>query len=113
MMTNAVIAGAGMTSFGRFPDRSLKELAGEAIASALQQTGLSRAHNQAAHMGNAAAGTITGQVCVPGEVVLRSIGLGRIPFINRECLRHRLHGSEPGCGHGDRRPLRRGARRGL
>jgi acetyl-CoA acetyltransferase len=35
-------------------------------------------------MGNAAAGTITGQVCIPGEVVLRSLGLGRIPVVNVE-----------------------------
>ena len=35
-------------------------------------------------MGNAAAGTITGQICVPGEVVLRDLGFGRIPVINVE-----------------------------
>jgi acetyl-CoA acetyltransferase len=84
MKTNAVIAGGGMTAFGKFLDRSLKDLAGEAICAALADAGLEPADIQAAYMGNAAAGTITGQVCVPGEVVLRSLGIGRIPVINVE-----------------------------
>jgi len=81
---NAIIAGAGMTAFGKFPDRSLKDLAGEAITAALADAGLGLGDIQAAWMGNAAAGTITGQVCVPGEIVLRSLGLGGIPVINVE-----------------------------
>ena len=84
MKTNAIIAGAGMTAFGKFPDRTLNDLAGEAIHAALADAGLGLADIQAAYMGNAAAGTITGQVCIPGEVVLRSMGLGGIPVINIE-----------------------------
>jgi acetyl-CoA acetyltransferase len=84
MKTNAIIAGAGMTAFGKFPDRSLNDLAGEAIRAALADAGIELSDIQAAYMGNAAAGTITGQVCIPGEVVLRSMGLGGIPVINIE-----------------------------
>jgi len=84
MKTNAIIAGAGMTAFGKFPERTLSDLAGEAIRAALADSGLGLADIQAAYMGNAAAGTITGQVCIPGEVVLRSMGLGGIPVINVE-----------------------------
>lgn len=84
MKTNAIIAGAGMTAFGKFPDRALNDLAGEAILMALADAGLRLADIQAAYMGNAAAGTITGQICIPGEVVLRSIGLGGIPVVNIE-----------------------------
>jgi acetyl-CoA acetyltransferase len=84
MKTNAIVVGGGMTAFGKFPDRPLKDLAGEAIRAAITDAGLSFADIEAAYMGNAAAGTITGQVCIPGEVVLRSLGLGRIPVINVE-----------------------------
>ncbi|MDT0507464.1 thiolase family protein [Novosphingobium sp. MMS21-SN21R] len=84
MKTNAIIAGGGMTAFGKFPARTLKDLAGEAIKAALADAGLETSDIEAAYMGNAAAGTITGQVCVPGEVVLRSLGIGGIPVINVE-----------------------------
>jgi acetyl-CoA acetyltransferase len=84
MKTNAIIAGAGMTAFGKHMDRTLSDLAGEAINAALADAGLALSDMQAAYMGNAAAGTITGQVCIPGEVVLRSMGLGGIPVINIE-----------------------------
>lgn len=84
MKTDALVAGAGMTAFGRLPARSLKDLAGEAIAMALADAGLQARDVQAAWMGNAAAGTITGQVCVPGEIVLRQQGIGGIPVINVE-----------------------------
>lgn len=84
MKTNAIIAGGGMTAFGKYPHLTLKELAGEAIIAALADAGLAASDIQAAYMGNAAAGTITGQICVPGEVVLRSLGIGGIPVINVE-----------------------------
>lgn len=84
MKTAAIIAGAGMTAFGKFPARDLKDLAGDAIAMALADAGLQARDVQAAWMGNAAAGIITGQVCVPGEIVLRQQGIGGIPVINVE-----------------------------
>lgn len=84
MKTDAIIAGGGMTAFGKFPDRSLKDLAGEAIRAALSDAGIDISQIQAAYMGNAAAGTITGQVCIPGEIVLRAQGLGGIPVTNVE-----------------------------
>jgi acetyl-CoA acetyltransferase len=35
-------------------------------------------------VGNAAAGLVTGQESIRGQVILRSIGLGRIPVVNVE-----------------------------
>lgn len=84
MKMNAVIAGAGMTAFGKFQNKSLKELAGEAINAAFKDAGISKEEVEAAWMGNAAASVITGQVCIPGEIVLRSLGIGKIPVINVE-----------------------------
>lgn len=84
MKMNAYIAGAGMTRFGIYLDRGLKSLVAEAVEIALADAGIAKHELQAAYTGTAAAGIITGQVLVPGEVVLRNLGIGRIPVINCE-----------------------------
>jgi acetyl-CoA acetyltransferase len=84
MKMNAYVAGVGMTKFGRHLDRTLKSLAGEAIRAALQDAGLAPEALQAAWMGNAAAGIVTGQEMIRGQVALREIGIGRIPVVNVE-----------------------------
>lgn len=84
MKQDVIIAGVGMTRFGKHLDRSLKSLAREAITAALQDAGMESTDLQAAYMANAAAGIITGQVCVPGETILRDMHIGRIPVINIE-----------------------------
>ena len=84
MKQNACIAGVAMTPFGKHLDRSLKSLATEAVTAALQDAGLDKSALQAAWVGNVGAGVISGQVCVPGQVVLRDMGIGGIPVINVE-----------------------------
>ena len=84
MAAHAIIAGVGMTDFGKFPERGLKSLAGEAIRGALDDAGLRPDEIEAAYMGNAAAALITGQAMVAGQVILRSLGVGRIPVVNVE-----------------------------
>jgi acetyl-CoA acetyltransferase len=84
MKQNAYIAGVGMTTFGKHIDRGLKSLTIEAINQALKDAGLEGKDIEAAYMGNAAAGIIVGQVCVPGQVALREMGIGHIPVINIE-----------------------------
>jgi acetyl-CoA acetyltransferase len=81
---NAYVAGVGMTVFGKHLDRGLKSLAGEAVTTALADAGLAAGDVNAAYMGNAAAAVITGQVCVPGQMILRSLGIGGIPVVNVE-----------------------------
>lgn len=84
MTGSAIIAGVGMTDFGKFPERGLKSLASEAIVAALADAGLPPGDVEAAYMGNAAAALITGQAMVAGQVILRSLGIGRIPVVNVE-----------------------------
>lgn len=84
MKMNAYVAGVGMTRFGKCLDRGLKSLAAEAIGEALADAGLRPTDLQAAYMGTAAAGVMTGQVMIAGEVVLRGLGIGRIPVVNVE-----------------------------
>ncbi len=84
MKMNAYVAGVGMVKFGKHLDKTLKGLAGEAIQLALQDAGLDKSAIQAAWMGNAAAGVVTGQEMIRGEVALRNMGIGKIPVINVE-----------------------------
>ena len=84
MKQRCYIAGVGMTPFGKYLDRSIKSLAGEAITNALTDASLNKGDLQAAWVGNVGAGVISGQVCVPGQVILRELGIGKIPVINVE-----------------------------
>lgn len=81
---NAYVAGVGMIKFGRYLDHSLKSITAEAIRLALLDAGLGQSAIQAAWMGNAAAGVVTGQEMIRGEVALRGMGIGKIPVINVE-----------------------------
>lgn len=83
-MRDVAVIGAGMTHFGKFLERSLKDLAAEAIKGALDSAGLDKSKLQVAVVGNATAGLITGQEMIRGQVVLREIGIGGIPVINTE-----------------------------
>ncbi len=84
MKMNAYVAGVGMTPFGKFLDKGLKSIGGEAVTLALKDAGVDPKEIQAAWVGNAAAGLVTGQECIRGQVVLRPVGIGQIPIINVE-----------------------------
>ena len=83
-MSHAIIAGVGMTRFGKHLDTGLKALGREALLAALADAGIEKEDLEAAYVGNAMAGLITGQECIRGQVVLRSAGIGAIPVINVE-----------------------------
>lgn len=84
MRVNAIVAGVGMTPFGKHLDKSIKWLGGQPALDAIQDAGISPAEIEAAYVGNCAAGLVTGQESIRGQVVLSSIGLGRFPIINIE-----------------------------
>ena len=83
-MRQVAVVGAGMTRFGKHMDRGMKDLAREAIENAMQSAGVEKDAIEAAAVGNAVAGLITGQECIRGQVVLRELGIGGIPVINTE-----------------------------
>jgi acetyl-CoA acetyltransferase len=84
MRLNAIVAGVGMTHFGKHLDTGLKALGAEAVSAAIADAGIGQDDLEAAWVGNAAAGLVTGQESIRGQVILRSIGLGRIPVVNVE-----------------------------
>jgi len=83
-MRNVAIVGAGMTRFGKYLDRGMKDLGREAVEAALQSAGMDKSGLQVAVVGNAAAGLVTGQECVRAQVVLREMGIEAIPMVNTE-----------------------------
>jgi acetyl-CoA acyltransferase len=83
-MTGVAIIGAGMTAFGRHPDRSLGDLGREAATRALEDAGLAPSDIEMAFVANTAGGVITGQVAVVGQVVMARIGVRGIPVYNIE-----------------------------
>ena len=83
-MRDVAIIGAGMTDFGKFLDRGMKDLAREAVQGALDSAGMDKSKLETAVVGNATAGLITGQEMIRGQVALRDMGIGGIPIINTE-----------------------------
>jgi len=80
----AVVAGVGMTRFGKHLDRTLSSLAHEAIEAALKDAGIEKGSIQAAWMGNVGGPVVQGQVCIGGQAILRQMGVGMIPVVNVE-----------------------------
>lgn len=76
------LVGAGMTRFGRFPDRSLKSLGREAIEAAIADAGIDPGEIDMAFVANSMSGTITGQTAVVGQTILRDLGFTGIPVFN-------------------------------
>jgi acetyl-CoA acyltransferase len=81
-MRDVILAGIGMTRFGKFMDKGLKVLGKEAVNAALKDAGVEAPALQAAYVGNAVAGLITGQETIRGQVVLRAMGIGGLPVFN-------------------------------
>lgn len=83
-MQKVRVAGAGMSKFGKFLDRGLRDLAEEAVRNTVEDAGIELREVQAAYVSNSVAGLITGQEAIRGQVVLRKTGLMGIPIVNVE-----------------------------
>ncbi len=83
-MGHVLIAGVGMTRFGRHENLGYAELAAEAVTDALEHAGADRAQVQYAVFASCVAGFICGQHMVPGHVALRKMGFEGIPIFNVE-----------------------------
>lgn len=83
-MTDVYVAGIAMTVFGRHPDRSLEDLAGEALAGALKDAGARASDLGIAYYSGMTNGPLQGQISIPGQVVFSKIGVEGIPVYNVE-----------------------------
>lgn len=83
-MRTVKIAGTGMTHFGKYLDATIRSLTSEALGQALTDAGITVEEVDSVFFGNAAAGLLTGQEMIPGQVALRETGLMGKPIINVE-----------------------------
>ena len=83
-MREVFVAGASSTAFGKHLDSTMRTLAEESARDALADAGGDADVVEAAFFANAAAGSITGQAMIRGQVALRKTGLLGIPLINVE-----------------------------
>ena len=83
-MSNIYIAGIAMTVFGRHLERSVDDLAGEALRGALQDARCSAEDIGIAFYSGITNGSLQGQMAIPGQVVFSKIGIQGIPMFNVE-----------------------------
>ncbi len=78
------VAGVGMHPFGRFPDRTLRDLGATATLAALRDAGIGPRAIDAAFVSNSLGGALLGQHMIRGQTVLRDCGIDDIPVVNVE-----------------------------
>lgn len=83
-MSRVYVVGVSMTPFGRFYEKSVKDLAEAAVREALQDAGCDASLIDAVFFSNAAQGAVDGQHSVRGEIALRELPLGNVPIVNVE-----------------------------
>lgn len=83
-MTGIYIIGVGMTRFDKFPDKSVRTMAEHATQLALDDAGLDKRDLQAIFFSNSFWGMFSNQHSIRGQVVMRGMGIDKIPVINVE-----------------------------
>ncbi len=84
MSDNVYILGVGMTKFGKFLDKSIKVLTGEALELVFKDCGLNRSDIEAAWFSNTCWGIYKFQHSIRGQVALTANQVEGIPIINVE-----------------------------
>ncbi len=83
-MREVAVVGAGMTRFGKFADKGIKDLVAEAVNAAVEDAGIEFTDIEAAYVGSAVPGVMTGQEQIKAQVCLSAMGIDTIPMYNVE-----------------------------
>ncbi len=83
-MGDAAIIGVGMTRFGKFPEKGIKDLVRESVEKAISDAGIAIKDIEAAYVGSGAPGIMTGQEMIKAQVTLSAMGIEGIPMVNAE-----------------------------
>lgn len=78
------IIGVGMIRFNKYPDKSVRTMAEEAIRLVCADAGIDSKDLQSAFFSNTFWGMFASQHSIRGQVVLRGMGIDRIPVTNVE-----------------------------
>ena len=81
-MGNVYIIGVGMIRFNKYPDKTVISMAHEATDLALKDAGLAREDLDAVFFSNTFWGMFDNQHSIRGEVVMRRMGVGKVPVVN-------------------------------
>lgn len=83
-MRDVYVVAVGMTPFGKYPERQIKQLTAEAVQRLLADSPIPLEGIEAAWMSNSGWGMNTGQHCIRGQVALAPLGFEGIPVMNVE-----------------------------
>ena len=104
-MRDVYVAAVNTIKFGRYLDKSIKDLAAMTVVPCLKEAGLEKKDIQALWFSNSGWGYARGQDCIRGQVALRPMGIDSIPIVNVEnaCAggSTALHGAWIGVASGE------------
>jgi acetyl-CoA acyltransferase len=83
-MPDAYIAGVGMIRFAKYPDRTVRDMAEEAIKLVLEDAKLAAGDIEAVYFSNTFWGMFANQHSIRGQVIMRGLGVDKIPVVNVE-----------------------------
>jgi acetyl-CoA acyltransferase len=83
-MRDVYVIGAHTTKFGRYLEKSIKDLSAETVIPCLKDACLNKNEIQALWFSNSGWGYANGQDCIRGQVAMRPIGIESIPMTNVE-----------------------------
>jgi len=83
-MRDVAVVGIGMTRFGKFLDKGIKDLVRESVEKAIVDAGITKKDIEAAYVGSGVPGVMTGQEMIKAQVTLSAMGIEAIPMINVE-----------------------------
>ena len=83
-MSEVFVVGVGMTPFGRFHHKSVKDLTREVVNAAMADAGCTKDAIGAAYFANTTQRVLEGQYLVPAQMALREMGFEGIPISNVE-----------------------------
>jgi len=83
-MRDVYVIGAHTIKFGKYLDKSIKDLAADTVIPCLKEANLDKKNIQALWFANSGWGYYKGQDCIRAQVALRPIGIESIPMTNVE-----------------------------
>lgn len=83
-MRAVYVIGIGMIRFGKYPTRTIKDMAAEVVTIAMKDANISKDKLQFAYISNSYWGLFEGQHSIKGQVMLFPQGIQNIPIINVE-----------------------------
>ncbi|MGQ4876321.1 MAG: thiolase family protein [Promethearchaeia archaeon] len=84
MSNNVYIYAVGMIKFGKYLEKGIKDLTGEALNEVFNDCDLEKKDIEAAWFSNSGWGIMSNQHCIRGQVALTANGIDKIPIINVE-----------------------------